>query len=247
MSLIKTNTGKIVMKDAEAMFLVPRVYNSTYGDYLLGNDVYDISAIIGDSTLVEQSDGDTVTKNNEFIASPLLEMSFGGKYGFTAQCLDLQNKIMKSVFGAMTVNGIEGLAAMNDDFAPIYALIMVRFRDEFTPDLLLPYVQMNSKLMVQQLKTRASQGNLAGTAKPTKVCFKNAAAPGNLLQFSVPSDSTTTYTPYTPVVFVPKTLSALVLHHKGSQNEVYSSINFETGAVSTDISVNPSNGTWVLL
>lgn len=237
----------MVFKKAEAMFMVPRVYNGTIGDYVLGSDVYDISAIIGDSTLVEQSDGDSVTKENEFISSPLLEIRSGSKYGFTAQCLDLQNKVLKSVFGAMTVNGVEGLAAMQEDFVPIYALVLVRFKDASLPDLVMPKVQMNSKLMVQQLKTRASQGNIVGTALPSKICVKNAASSGTLLQFNVPSESTATYTPFTPVCFIPRTMSPMFLFRKNSSNEVYSTINFSNGTVSNDVAVNPTGGTWSLL
>ena len=64
MSLIQTKNGRTVLMKAESMMLVPYVYNSTYGDYVLGSDVYDISEVIGDSIVIEQSEGDSVTKEN---------------------------------------------------------------------------------------------------------------------------------------------------------------------------------------
>lgn len=242
MSLITTNDNRIVIKHAESMMLVPYVYDSTIGDYVLGNDVYDISAVIGDSITLEQSDGNTETKNNEFIGTPLLEVVSGSKFGFTAQCLDLQNKVLKTIFGAMTVSNVEGAAAFNDDFILIYVLARIRFKEENLPDVVLPKMQLNSKLMISQLKTRASQGNIAGTALCKNVAIENDSHTA-CLQFSVPSTGGTTYTPYTPVLLVPR--SKTPLFYKKSQSstlDIYSSINFTSGEVS-EVLVKPSDGT----
>lgn len=241
MSLINTNTGRTVFKNAESLMMVPYVYNSTYGDYVLGSDVYDLSAIIGDSIVIEQQDGDTVVKNNEFVASPLVECVSGAKYGFTAQCIDLQNKVLKSCFSVMTVTGIDNLAAFNDDHVLRYAMIRIRFRDESLPDVILPKVQLNSKLLINQLKTRVSQGNIVGTAKSAYIVVPGQSTT-SALQFNKPEGGTT-YTPYTPVLFVPKDKSILFFHHQGSgTTDSYSSVNFTTGTVEQNASVNKSTG-----
>lgn len=241
MSLIETKNGRTVLKKAESMMVVPYVYDNTYNDYVLGSDVYDISAIIGDSIVIEQSEGDTVTKNNEFIGSPILECVSNGKYVFTAQCLDLQDKILKSLYGAMTVSGSEGAAAFQDDYVLIYALVRIRFKESSLPDVILPKVQLNSKLFINQLKTNASQGNIAGTSMSRYVAVVGTGTSGTVLQFSNP----TTYTPFTPVLFVPKSKSAIVFHHKGSgSTDTYSAIDFSNGAVSSNIELNPSTGAW---
>ena len=224
------------------MMLVPYMYNSTVGDYVLGSDVYDISAIIGDSITIEQSEGNTETKNNEFVSTPLLEAVSGSKYGLTAQCLDLQNTVLKTVFGAMTVSGVNGAAAFNDDFILIYTLVRIRFKDSNLPDVYLPKVQLNSRLFINQLKTRASQGNIVGTALCKNVAIENDTHTA-CLQFSVPATGGNTYTPFTPVLFVPKTKTPLF--YKKSQSstlDVYSSVNFTAGTVS-EVVVKPSDGT----
>lgn len=242
MSLITTNDNRIVLKKAESMMVIPYVYNSTVGDYVLGGDVYDISAVIGDSITIEQDDGNTTTKENEFIASPLIECVSGAKYNFTAQCIDLQNSVLRSCFNAMTVNNVDGAAAFNDDHTLLYAAIRIRFKENNKPDVVLPKVQMNSKLFINQLKTRLSQGNLAGTAKAVNFAVSNAAGT-SALQFNVPVTSGTTYTPYTPVSFVPQANTPLFFHHKGSgSTDVYSKVNFENGTVTT-VNVNRSSGT----
>lgn len=228
------------MKKAESMMAVPYVNNSTYG-WVLGSDVYDISAIIGDSTTLEQTDGETTTKMNEFKASPLLEIHSGGKYNFSAQCLDLQNAVLKSLFGAMTVTGVNGAIAFSDDFVESYALIRIRFAESGVPDVYLPKVQLNSKLFINQLKTRASQGNIGGTALATFVVVESGT-PNVAMQFSSAATGSS-YTPYTSVIFAPKNNAALIFHHVLNANsKVYSKVDFSSGSVASDYTVTSESG-----
>lgn len=237
MSYIKTNTGRKIFKKAESMLVMPYAYNSTLKDYILGDNIYDLSAIIGDSIVIEQSDGNTTTKENEFVASPVIQNVSGGKYGFTAQCLDLQNSVLKAVFNALTVSGVDGLAAFNDDYTPLYALIRISFAGDDVPDVILPKVQLNSKLFIQQLHTRAAQGNMSGTAFTYPVCVKNKDNAGYLLQFSSPN----TYVPHTPVLFLPK--GQTPMFSKVGNDTVFYDVNFATGA-KTQVYVDVSAGTW---
>lgn len=249
MSLITTNEGRIVLKKASSMMAVPYVYDSTVGDYVLGDDVYDISAIIGDSITLEQSDGNTEAKYNEFKASPLIESVSGSKYNFTAQCLDLQNSVLQSLFGVMVGHGyngaVNGAVAFNDDFVLLYALIRISFEDASLPDVVMPKVQLNSKLFIQQLKTRASQGNIAGTALAHTVAVDDMVNPaeGELLQFSSQANGTT-YTPHTPVLLVPRGYDFFVYRNEAKLDDVYSRVNFNSGSVGNNIHINPSNGSW---
>lgn len=249
MSLITTNDGRIVLKKAQSMMAVPYVYDSSVEDYVLGSDVYDISAVFGDSITIEQSDGNTEAKYNEFKASPLIESVSGSKYNFTAQCLDLQNSVLQSLFGVMVGHGyngaVNGAVAFNDDFVLLYALIRIRFEDASLPDVVMPKVQLNSKLFIQQLKTRASQGNIAGTALSRKVAVDDMDNPaeGKLLQFSSQA-SGATYTPDTPVLFVPRGYDFFVYRNEAKLDDVYSRVNFNSGDVGNYIHINPSSGTW---
>ena len=241
MSLITTNDGRIVLKKAESMMVVPYVYDSSVGDYVIGEDVYDISAVIGDSITLEQDDGERKTKNNEFVAAPLIESVSGAKYNFTAQCIDLQNAVLVSCFNVMSVDGVSGAIAFNDDHTLLYALVRVRFKDESLPDVFIPKLQLNSKLLVNQLKTRLSQGNISGSAQSV---FVAVAGSGNTsaLQFDVPTTGGTTYTPFTPVLFVPRGNEPLFFHHKGNgSTDYYSYVDFSNGSSSV-ASVDSSDG-----
>lgn len=240
MSLITTNEGRIVLKKASSMMAVPYVYDSAVGDYVLGDDVYDISAIIGDSITLEQSDGNTEAKYNEFVGTPLIENTSGGKYSFTSQCIDLQDKVLQSLFGAMTVSGTSGAIAFNADYVELYTLIRISFDDESLPIVVLPKVHLNSKLFIQQLRTRMSQGNISGTAMPHNCGIENAAH-NALLSFSSIS-SEPTYTPFTPVLFVPRNSVPVFYCKKNNDTlDYYSLVDFENGEVS-NILVKPSDG-----
>lgn len=224
--------------------VIPYVYDDTVEDEVLGNDIYDISAIIGDSVVVEQSDGDTTTKENEFTSSPLLQMASGSKYAFSAQCLDMQNIVLRSIFGAMTVNSVEGAAALQEDHVHLYALVRIQFRGDNVPDMVMPKVEMNSKLFIQQLKSRAGQGNLSGVAFSRNIAIPVLNSQTTLLQFSTLNNGTSLYTPNTPVAFVPKGYNLLVLHHETSgATDKYTKIDFENGTITHNINVNPKTGT----
>ena len=62
-----------------------------------------------------------------------------------------------------------------------------------------------------------------------------------MLQFSNPS----TYNPKTPVLFVPKGYTPIFMHHKVSAtSEVYSEVDFDSGSVVSNITLNPTTGVW---
>lgn len=253
MSLVETKTGRKFLRKAESMMLVPYVYDDTDGvkDYVLGSDVYDISAVIGDSIALEQTDGEVEEKFNEFVQSPLVRNVTAGAYEFSAQCLDLQDKVLRALFGAYTASGtngvVNGVAALPDDYQLQYAMIRIRFHDTNLSDVILPKVQMNSKLLLQQMKTRGSQGNVSGTALSQWVAVvdKDAESP-MALQFGSQIVGGTTFVPLTPILFVPRTYTPMVLHHRDENDNskyIFSTVNFTTGSVSHSTTVNNSDGT----
>lgn len=224
------------------MLVVPYVFDNSINDYTLGETVYDISAVIGDSIVLEQSEGTTETKENEFVSEPLIQATSGSKYGFTAQCLDLQNAVLKALFKAMTV-GDHDIAAFNDDYVTIYALVRIGFGGKDTPDIILPKVQFSNKLFIQQLRSRAGQGNISGTAKSFTIAIKDPDTSGHLLQFSVPATNGTTYTPNTPVLFVPRGYTPIFRYRDlDDRTDEYKQLNFANGSISS-VYVK-YNGTW---
>ena len=199
MPIITTNTGRKIFRKADSLLVIPYVYNSTYGDYVLGDTAYDLSSIIGDSITLEQDDGDTQTKECEFYSEPVVKNVTMGEIKITAQCLDLQNAVLRALFGSY-YNNSAGASAIRKDYETLYALIRIRFSEEDTPDVYLPQVLLNSKLLLQQMKTRGAQGNLGGTVL-ARVCSVIDSGT-SLLSFSDPVKVNNVYQIETPILML---------------------------------------------
>lgn len=219
MPIITTDTGKKVFRKAESLLVIPYVYNSTYEDYVLGNTAYDLSAIIGDSIILEQADGEAQTKIGEFYSEPIVKNVTMGEIKITAQCLDLQNAVLRALFGAYYSN-TGGAAAIRKDYETLYALLRIRFAEQSLPDIYMPQVLLNSKLLLQQLKTRGAQGNLGGTVFSRKCSVIDTGT--TLMQFTDPVHTTNVYQVDTSTLFVPKGKSVLVLHHEDNGGSIMS-------------------------
>lgn len=256
MSLITTKDNRIILKKAESVMFVPYMYDDMFRTYRLkiSDNVYDISSIVGDTIEIQMEDGDSFSKENEFLSVPLLKV-VSGKYVFSAQCIDLQNQVLRSVFGAMTgrfnYNQIQGLAAFqqeqitnNAGDGSMYVLARIRFKDGNLPDVFIPKMELNSKLFVNQLKSKVSQGNINGTALQHKVAV-DWGQNNWLCPFNGIFKSTTTYCPNTPLLFVPRDKTPFFYATKYSETQdLYSTINFDTGVIQHNILVTESTGDW---
>lgn len=215
MPIIKTERNKIVLKKAESMCLVPYVYNEDVEDYVLGDTIYDLSSVIGDSITVEQSDGDTTTKENEFTGEIIVENVTNGKRAFTAQCLNLQDEVLRALFKAY-VNTESCISALRKDFETNFALVRIRFKGDGVPDVYLPKVALNARMIINQMKTRASYGDIKGTVMSRVCSVVKTAADGvlyGLLEPLTDTDMSDVYQWDTPMLFVPKSKTPLFLHH----------------------------------
>lgn len=216
MPIIYTQTGRRLLKKAKSLWVLPYRYDDTVEDYVLGQTVYDLSAIIGDSIVLEQQDGETETKINEFTGLPLVKNTTRGECKVTAQCLDLQNAVLKALFAAYT--NANGAAAIRSDYEELYACFRIQFKDSSTPDVVMPKVLMNNRLLMEQMKSRGSQGNIGGTALSAQCAVvmtpPGGVAPGNLLPFTDPIRGEVLYEISTSVLFVPHTSNVLVLNHR---------------------------------
>ena len=223
MPLIKTKTGRKILRKARNLFVIPYRYDTSLSEYVLGPNLYDLTAIIGDSIALEQNDGDAQTKENEFTNEPLVKNMTSGEWKFTAQCLDLQNAVLKALFAAYT-NDSYGTAAIRSDFDTMFALVVVRFFDTSIPDVWMPKVQMNSKLLLQQMKTRGSQGNINGTLFSTDcgIVISESTVSGHtqyqLMPLSDNVSGSLVYTPNVPILFVPQDKKVIVRNNRLDEN-----------------------------
>ncbi len=123
-------------------------------------NTYDITEVVADTTSVEQADNDTNTLEHEFSSNPLFENITLGDKTFTCESIDLQDAVLKDLFGWQAV-GTDGVAAPNA-YNHLYATVELGFVN--TDDIIiLPKVLLNSRAVIASMKTDASRATISGT------------------------------------------------------------------------------------
>lgn len=219
MAITKLNSGQRRFQDAKGMFVTPYT-----ADGLLGANTYDIHDIVGDTLSITADDADKTEIPWEFGDDPLDENVKLGKKNFTCQCLDFQNDIMKVLFGC-TVD-TNGTVMFPSEYKDLYVMIRVEFADV---DLVLPYVKMDAKATLENMRTDIARGELSGTimshdvivsAKPTAE-GQNAHA-----ETSTPTE--------TPMLFLKPSYAAYVVNAiESNGTKTYATEYFEKGTSST--------------
>lgn len=164
MAVIKTDTGRIVLANAEYVHITPWTDEDT-----IGTDTIDVSNIVGDTLSFTPDDNTVNAKESEFKDDPLFENIVLGKYQFAATCIDFQNSVMEKIYGWKKDN--KGVYAPTG-YKDLYATIEVGFRNEDVV-VVAPKIKMNSKATIGTLKTGTGEGMLAGTAYSAAVNGNN--------------------------------------------------------------------------
>lgn len=163
MAITKTDTGKIVLSNAEYIHLT--VWDS---EDAVGKYTFSIKDIVGDTLNFTPEDNTINSIEGEFQDDPLHENIILGKYAFGADCIDFQSKILAAIF--KWAKGTSGALYAPKGYKDIYATIEVGFRNEDVV-VIAPKVKLNSKATLASLKTSAAMGNLAGTAYSAAVAY----------------------------------------------------------------------------
>ena len=124
-----------------------------------GAVTYDVTEVVGDTTTVEQAENDSSVLEHEFSSQPLYENIQLGDKTFTCESIDLQNEVLKGLFGwKVTEKGAYAPVA----YKALYATIELGFNS--TEDVIvLPKVLLNSRPVIASMKTDASRANINGT------------------------------------------------------------------------------------
>lgn len=168
MSDVSLSTRR-VFSNLKSMKFTPWTDEST-----LGTDVYDITNIVGDTTSVEQDDPEVNEIASEFTDAPLYENTTLGNKNFTCECIDMQNEVLKGLFGWET--DTEGNVYAPAAYKPLYCKVELAFNT--TDDIIvLPKVKMNSKATLASMRTDVSRGTISGTCYTAKVKGSSSGNP----------------------------------------------------------------------
>lgn len=182
----KTNTGRVVLSNAEYVHITPYSSENT-----LGNQTYDIVDIVSDTLSFTPDDNTINAKESEFSDMPIFENIILGKYQFAATCIDFQNDVMSAIYGWET--DTTGNVYAPSDYQDKFALIEIGFRNTDVV-VVAPKVKLNSKVTIGSLKTGTAEGNIAGAAYTGTINDKKT--PLGFLKVTRGQDGkpTTTYT-----------------------------------------------------
>lgn len=121
---------------------------------------YDITEVVADTTSIEQADNDVYTIEHEFSSNPLYENIQLGDKTFTCESIDLQDVVLKDLFGWQPI-GSDGVGAPNA-YKHLYATVELGFVNS-EDEIVLPKVLLNSKAVIESMKTDASRATISGT------------------------------------------------------------------------------------
>ena len=124
-------------------------------------NIYDITEVVADSTSIEQADNDSNVIEHEFSSNPLFENITLGDKTFTCESIDLQDGVLKGLFGWQELTSNGGVAAPNE-YKHLYATIELGFTNS-DDEIVLPKVLLNSKAVIASMKTDASKATISGT------------------------------------------------------------------------------------
>lgn len=179
-------TNKRVFSNLKAILFTP-----WESDSALGDKTYDLKAIVGDTTSVEQEDNEVNELAHEFSSTPLYENVNLGKKTFTTECIDFQNIVLKELLG-WTVDETNGLATAPVTYKDLYCKIEMQFNS--TEDIVvLPKVKLNSKAILSSMKTDASRANISGTCYTAYIKSGSAGTPTETDMAVVTSEHSSDY------------------------------------------------------
>lgn len=167
MALTKINSGQVRFQDPTSVVFIP------WSEGAPGTDGYDIHDIVGDTFSLTQDDADRTEIPWEFGDDPLDENITLGNRNLTMQCLDYQDDIMATLFGWDTDN--DGFAAAPSQYAELFCTIVLRFSG-IGKNIVMPKVKMDSKTVIENLRTDIARGELGGVLYATPVKLGTATS-----------------------------------------------------------------------
>lgn len=161
MAITTLDSGTRSFANLKYTYFTPWTSEST-----LGETTYDLINIVGDTTSIEPDENEVNEIPHEFSGTPVYENVTLGKKNFSTECTDLQNPVLKELFG-WTVDDA-GNAYAPAAYADLYCKIEIGFNS--TDDVvILPKVKMNSRPIIASMKTDVARANITGTAYPAYV------------------------------------------------------------------------------
>lgn len=170
MAITKIDTNQLRLSKPTGIVFFPYVRNG-----VLRGDGFDIHDIVGDTYSGTQDDPDETEIPHEFSDSPLdLSVTLGTET-ITMQCLDFQDDILKELYGWDTTTA-SGFAVAPAQYKDLNCLVILQFGTQGV-NVVMPNVKMNSKSLLENLRSDIARGELGGTLLSASVTLDDNATP----------------------------------------------------------------------
>lgn len=185
MAITKVDTNQLRLSKPTGIVFIPY---KELGE--LGTDGYDIHDIVGDTFSGTQDDPDETEIAHEFSDSPLDLSVILGTETITMQCLDFQNEILKNLYGwDVTEDG--KFAAAPAQYKDLNCCVILQFGNVGDGvNVVMPNVKMNSKSLLENLRSDIARGEIGGTLLSASVKRGEEETPIETLKLFVKNDST---------------------------------------------------------
>lgn len=177
MAITKIDTNQLRLSKPTGITFFPYVRNG-----VLRGDGFDIHDIVGDTYSGTQDDPDETSIPHEFSDSPLdLSVTLGTET-ITMQCLDFQDDILKELYGWDT--SVTGFAVAPAQYKDLNCLVILQFGTQGV-NVVMPNVKMNSKSLLENLRSDIARGELGGTLLSASVTLDDESTPIDTLKMFV--------------------------------------------------------------
>lgn len=156
-----TNTGAGALKLVKPDAIVVTLFAGTEADDIPKGDSYVLDDVIRDTTSIAQDDNSTSDVERETSDTPILSIVTSGKYQLAAEVADTQKDLLVALCDFTydeTTKKVYAPAA----YKAKYAKVDIVFG---TKAVVVPKVQLNSKVTMESLNTSVGKIALAGTAQ----------------------------------------------------------------------------------
>ena len=169
MAITKIDTNQLRLSKPTGIVFFPYVRNG-----VLRGDGFDIHDIVGDTYSGTQDDPDETSIPHEFSDSPLdLSVTLGTET-ITMQCLDFQDDILKELYNWDTT--VTGFAVAPAQYKDLNCLVILQFGTQGV-NVVMPNVKMNSKSLLENLRSDIARGELGGTLLSASVILDDESTP----------------------------------------------------------------------
>lgn len=163
-----TTTGTTAIKIAKPKYILVQPWESATAKG--AGTVYSLSDVLRDSTSISTADPNTSNIENELSDTPIRQNVTLGETTFSTTLEDIQANVLKDIcgFSADTTSGkLYAPKSYTDKFAEITIVLDQGAENYYA--IVLPKVQLNSKLILESLSSSMLGVQIAGTCLVTEV------------------------------------------------------------------------------